>query len=124
MSNPTFRHDCEPHPAKRAIEASRNYFLPFIPHNPLKTLDSDEEIQGNPTRKRRDFGTESATSQENPNGSDARGINICYKYNIPAIKPMKAARPQGHRSAPSASSPSRRPPPRPPDLGGNDAGRP
>jgi hypothetical protein len=44
------------------------FILTFIPHNPLKRLDSDERIQGNPTRKNQGFGGESATSQENPNG--------------------------------------------------------
>jgi hypothetical protein len=29
-------------------EARENFFLAFIPHNPLIRLDSDERIQGNP----------------------------------------------------------------------------
>jgi hypothetical protein len=29
-------------------ESLDKFFLPFFPHNPLKRLDSDERIQGNP----------------------------------------------------------------------------
>jgi hypothetical protein len=31
-------------------ESLKKIFLPFIQHNPLKTLDPDERIQGNPRK--------------------------------------------------------------------------
>src|ERR1700722_13190877 len=42
------------------------------PRNPLKSLDSDERIQGNPRKsnaQKRGLQSETARSQENPNGS-------------------------------------------------------
>jgi hypothetical protein len=38
-----------------------------IPHNPLISLDSNEEIQGNPTLINRGFCPEMGPAQENPN---------------------------------------------------------
>jgi hypothetical protein len=51
----------------------KKIFLQFIPHNPLKKLDSDERIQGNPRESNTSvlrFGGASGANQENPNGSD------------------------------------------------------
>jgi hypothetical protein len=41
-----------------------------VPRNPLKSLDSDERIQGNPRKSNphnRGFSDKTARSQENPN---------------------------------------------------------
>src|SRR3984885_4331590 len=45
----------------------RKNFDRFMPRNPLISLDSDEEIQGNPTLIIGGFRNETARSQENPN---------------------------------------------------------
>jgi hypothetical protein len=42
----------------------------FYPRNPLKSLDSDERIQGNPTLIIGGLRSETATRQENPNRVD------------------------------------------------------
>jgi hypothetical protein len=53
-------------------ESARKNVSAKIPYNPLKRLDSDERIQGNPRKSnthKRGFRREIATGQENPNGS-------------------------------------------------------
>jgi hypothetical protein len=46
-------HPCENHGllALQGAAALEKILLQFIPNNPLISLDSDERIQGNPTRK-------------------------------------------------------------------------
>src|ERR1700738_4440205 len=62
-----------PVPALRTPEKGVEKNFPrFKPRNPLKSLDSDERIQGNPRQSnlhQRGLRSETATSQENPNES-------------------------------------------------------
>jgi hypothetical protein len=56
-------------------EAPRKKFSGFVPYNPLKSLDSDERIQGNPKKSNalnRGFQSETGSIQDNPNGDDPR----------------------------------------------------
>ena len=53
--------------APNATESERKKFTRFIPRNPLKRLDSDERIQGNPTLIIGGFRNGTAMRQENPN---------------------------------------------------------
>src|SRR5580698_2765925 len=41
--------------SSRQQKASRKTLAPFIPHNPLICLDSDERIQGNPSKSNSGF---------------------------------------------------------------------
>jgi hypothetical protein len=53
-------------------KSARKNFPRFISRNPLKSLDPNERIQGNPNKSnssKRDFRSETAIGQENPNGS-------------------------------------------------------
>src|ERR1700722_1930652 len=47
--------------------------LSFFPRIPLKSLDSDEEIQGNPIRSLKGFRGETARRQGNPKRSTEQG---------------------------------------------------
>ena len=58
------------HAARRA----REIFFALEPRNPLKSLDSDERIQGNPRESntlKSGFSQRNSQGQENPNGSAA-----------------------------------------------------
>jgi hypothetical protein len=51
-------------------KGGRKIFRTKTPHNPLKSLDSDERIQGNPRKskaQKRGLQTETPKRQENPN---------------------------------------------------------
>jgi hypothetical protein len=58
--------------ASNMRESARKNVPAKIPYNPLKRLDPDERIQGNPRKSnthKRGFRIEIATGQENPHGS-------------------------------------------------------
>jgi hypothetical protein len=58
----------------------------FIPSNPLKSLDSDERIQGNPSESNalnRGFQSETARGQDNPNGTIGANIAAASKRPRP-----------------------------------------
>jgi hypothetical protein len=74
MSNLPFRMastgDARPGASSRhQDESAAKNSSSLFPRNPLMSLDSDEEIQGNPTLMIGGFRSKPATSQENPNGS-------------------------------------------------------
>src|ERR1700722_12380511 len=50
---------------RRKRPQKKNYG--FISSKPLKSLDSDERIQGNPIAQNQDFRSETARRQEHPN---------------------------------------------------------
>jgi hypothetical protein len=58
-------------------ETARKKRPRFLPRNPLKSLDSDERIQGNPRKSnshKLGFHAEKTRDQENPNGSTATAL--------------------------------------------------
>jgi hypothetical protein len=60
--------------AQQSGKASREYFVAFIPRNPLISHDPDERIQGNPRKSNPIIGGflgKTATAQENPNEPSA-----------------------------------------------------
>src|SRR5208283_1516910 len=74
MANPNNIIDRGPPFRRRSRDdkAPRKIVPASMPRNPLKRLDSDERIQGNPRKSNapeRGSGRVTATSQENPNGS-------------------------------------------------------
>jgi hypothetical protein len=72
MDASTPSHDLDnglPCGAANASKSGEKFISAKIPYNPLKGLDSDEEIQGNPIVINRDIRAKNATFQENPNGS-------------------------------------------------------
>jgi hypothetical protein len=60
--------------SQREGKARDKTFPRFGPLNPLKSIDSDERIQGNPTLIIERLRIETATSQENPNRPDERPV--------------------------------------------------
>src|SRR5271167_1489998 len=61
-----------PVPLNAMEKGLRKKFPRFKPRNPLKSLDSDERIQGNPRQSnthQRGFSQRKGQGQENPNGS-------------------------------------------------------
>ena len=68
MENPKLPHGLDRVlPFRRFGQKAKKNFDRFMPRNPLISLDSDEEIQGNPTLIIGGFRNETARSQENPN---------------------------------------------------------
>jgi hypothetical protein len=66
MPRPQLRDDADPSGKSGAKNCSS-----FISLNPLKSLDSDERIQGNPNKSnssKRGFSQRNSDRQENPNG--------------------------------------------------------
>jgi hypothetical protein len=59
--------------ASNARKSPRKNFPRFKPRNPLKSLESDEEIQDNSTLMTGGLQSEIATSQENPNDRPDQG---------------------------------------------------
>jgi hypothetical protein len=94
-----------------SCKGARNCFQAKIPCNPLKRLDSDERIQGNPSfsnPKKRRFSRQTASTQENPNRP--AGAGAALRHLLPAELVQNL--PPSPR-APSAAPPSIRPYSRP-----------
>jgi hypothetical protein len=60
--------DVSHYPGEPSRKASQK-FPSIVPCNPLKRLDPDERIQGNPTRVSGGFRSKRGARQEKPNGS-------------------------------------------------------
>jgi hypothetical protein len=76
---------CNTHVASNVRGKAQRKKLPrFMPCNPLKSLDSDERIQGNPRESNAlnlGFQSETAKGQDNPNGTI--GANIAAATQRP-----------------------------------------
>jgi hypothetical protein len=75
MNNPALPHGLDRNlpfgAAQRRGKKPAKSFFRSKPRNPLKRLDSDERIQGNPNKskaQKRGLRSERDASQENPNG--------------------------------------------------------
>ena len=110
-----------------AEEGCEKYFPPFFPRNPLKRLDSDERIQGNPRKSNTSEVRFWRQKRDKPRKSKPMPAIIANKNSIISfgqIKPMEATGLPARRSTPSASLRSKRPPRRRRVRAGSGAGRP
>jgi hypothetical protein len=57
--------DVSHYPGEASRKSLSKIFPSIFPCNPLKRLDPDEEIQGNPTRVSGGFGSENARAKKN-----------------------------------------------------------
>jgi hypothetical protein len=76
-------------------KGARNFLPPKIPRNPLKRLDSDERIQGNPRKSKPCFRAvrgKTAMAQENPNRSSKRAARAANKADAPIPSNREALR--------------------------------
>jgi hypothetical protein len=90
MSHTAFLHRMNtapaPAPPPQRQKGARNFLLPKIRRNPLKSLDSDERIQGNPRKSNPCFRAvrgKTVTVQENPNRSSKRAARAAAKADAP-----------------------------------------
>ena len=89
-------------PSQRQGKGLRKIFPAKGSRNPLKSLDSDERIQGNPTPRIGGFRRETVRRQGNPNGIDRTNGAARRREGAPPT-PSNAKRP-GRRAPPSFSS--------------------